>query len=165
MTLAVLRLDALGAAVVRDLFSTYDLDVKYVADNEAIPGSFWGDCEAGLIGQRIFVRQDTPVHSVFHEACHYICMDVQRRQHLHTDAGGTDVEENAVCYLQIVLADYCQGFSRERMLADMDAWGYSFRLGAARAWFEQDAEDARQWLIKHQLIDHDGRPTWRLRVS
>ena len=27
----------------------------------------------------------------------------------------------------------------------MDAWGYSFRLGSARAWFEHDAEDARQW--------------------
>jgi hypothetical protein len=24
----------------------------------------------------------------------------------------------------------------------LDAWGYTFRLGSARAWFERDAEDA-----------------------
>ena len=34
----------------------------------------------------------------------------------------------------------------ERAFADMDAWGYSFRLGSARAWFEQDAEDAADYL-------------------
>ena len=33
-----------------------------------------------------------------------------------------------------------------RLMADMDAWGYSFRLGSARAWFENDAEDARRSL-------------------
>ena len=26
-------------------------------------------------------------------------------------------------------------------------WGYSFRLGSAAAWFAEDAEDARDWLI------------------
>jgi hypothetical protein len=31
-------------------------------------------------------------------------------------------------------------------MADMDAWGYSFRLGSTRAWFEADAEDAREFL-------------------
>jgi hypothetical protein len=33
------------------------------------------------------------------------------------------------------------------MLRDMDAWGYSFRLGTAAEWFELDAEDARNWLV------------------
>jgi hypothetical protein len=51
------------------------------------------------------------------------------------------------------------------MWADMDAWGYSFRLGSARTWFEQDAEDARNWLIQHGLIDQDERPLWRLRLD
>jgi hypothetical protein len=34
----------------------------------------------------------------------------------------------------------------------MDAWGYSFRLGSARAWFEQDAEDARAFLEARGLL-------------
>jgi hypothetical protein len=45
----------------------------------------------------------------------------------------------------------------------MDAWGYSFRLGSAQTWFEQDADDARAWLREHALIDVADRPTWRLR--
>jgi hypothetical protein len=45
----------------------------------------------------------------------------------------------------------------------MDAWGYSFRLGCARLWFEHDAEDARAWLGECGLIDAVCRPTWMLR--
>jgi hypothetical protein len=45
----------------------------------------------------------------------------------------------------------------------MDAWGYSFRLGSTRAWFESDAADARDWLLAARLIDAQGRPTGRLR--
>ena len=69
-----------------------------------------------------------------------------RRAQLERDAGGDYAEENAVCYLQILLAGSFRAVGRERMCADMDAWGYTFRLGSAKAWFEQDAEDARQWL-------------------
>ena len=87
-------------------------------------------------------RPDTPVHSALHEACHWICMPPARRARLHTDAGGDSDEENAVNYLSILLGQTLPGFGRDRMLADMDAWGYSFRLGSARAWFEGDAEDA-----------------------
>jgi len=35
---------------------------------------------------------------------------------------------------------------------DMDAWGYTFRLGSTRAWFERDAEDARAWLAARGLL-------------
>ena len=59
-----------------------------------------------------------------------------RRAALATDAGGSDDEESAVCYLQVLLARRLSGFGAERCLADMDAWGYSFREGSARAWFE-----------------------------
>ena len=45
----------------------------------------------------------------------------------------------------------------------MDRWGYTFRLGSARAWFEEDAEDARDYLLGLGLIDHQGRPTFKLR--
>jgi hypothetical protein len=64
-----------------------------------------------------------------------------------------------VCYLQVLLADELPGVGRKRLWADMDAWGYSFRLGKARVWFEEDAGDARQWLLEHGVIDGEGRPT------
>jgi hypothetical protein len=35
---------------------------------------------------------------------------------------------------------------RARLMADMDAWGYSFRLGSTQAWFEQDAAEALAFL-------------------
>jgi hypothetical protein len=50
------------------------------------------------------------------------------------------------------LADAIPGVGRERLMADMDAWGYSFRLGSTKAWFERDAEDARNWLLQHGLL-------------
>jgi hypothetical protein len=146
------------------LLAQFGIDMVPVAPGEPIPGSYWGGPEAGLIGHRLFVRADTPVHSILHEACHYICMDAQRRASLHTDAGGDFAEESAVCYLQLLFADELPGVGRERLFADMDAWGYSFRLGSARAWFERDAEDARQWLEDQGLIGHGGHPTWKVRV-
>jgi hypothetical protein len=90
-------------------------------------------------------------------------MDSTRRADLDTNAGGGYDEENAVCYLQILLADYLPGFGSARMMRDMDAWGYSFRLGSARAWFEEDAADARQTLLDWCLVDDSNLPTYRLR--
>lgn len=134
-----------------------------VAPGERIPGSFWGDPEAGLIGAAIYLRDDTPVHSALHEAGHFVCMDAARRAVLHTNAGGDDAEEDAVCYLQVLMAEQLSVVGMRRLFTDMDAWGYSFRLGSAAAWFEQDADEARDWLLWHQLIDGEGCPTWRLR--
>jgi len=68
-----------------------------------------------------------------------------------------------VCFLQILLADHLVDVGRERMMTDMDSWGYTFRLGSAKAWFEQDAEDAQQWLIEHQIINSNQNPTWQFR--
>ncbi len=145
---------------VTSLFERYGMAVVECPSGSSIPGSYWGESEAGLIGDRIYVRPDTPLHSALHEACHYICMDGSRRAALHTDAGGDYAEEDAVCYLQILLAEHIPGMGRERMFADMDAWGYSFRLGSARDWFEQDAADAREWLYRRGLTDTGDRPTW-----
>ena len=145
------------------LIGKYGLELRWVNDGAPIPGSHFGDPEAGLIGSTLLVRADTPLHSAFHETCHYVCMDGERRQQLHTDAGGGYDEENGVCYLQILLADHLPGFGRERMFRDMDEWGYSFRLGSSRAWFENDAEDASKWLMEYHLIDEHDRPTWKLR--
>lgn len=137
---------------LRDLLKELGLTLQLVDNGETIPGSFWGDEEAGLIQSTIYGREDTPVHSFMHEACHYVCMDEQRRAKLHTNAGGTSMEENAVCYLQLLLADALPGYGRATMFKDMDAWGYSFRLGSAERWFNEDADDARQWLESKQLL-------------
>ena len=141
----------LGLPALEALFASHGLTLVVVAGHSEIPGSYWGEAEAGLVGEQLHVRADTPVHSALHEACHYICMDASRRNQLHTDAGGDDLEESAVCYLQCLLADHLPGYSRECLFADMDAWGYSFRLGSARAWFDNDAEDAHDWLRQRGL--------------
>lgn len=159
----VLTVTEVGADVVTGLLSRYGLQCVALADGDTIPGSYWGDSEAGLVGSRLYWRSDTPLHSILHEAGHFICMTEERRAQLEKDAGGDYDEENGVCYLQILLADELPGVGRERMWQDMDAWGYTFRLGSARAWFEQDAADARSWLADRGLIDVDARPTWRKR--
>ena len=159
----VLRCGEVAEKGLAELLARYGMVLEWVEDGQVIPGSFWGDNEAGLIGNRLLVRRDTPLHSALHEACHYVCMDRQRRDGLHTDAGGGYDEENGVNYLQTLLSDFIPECGRARMFADMDEWGYSYRLGSARAWFERDAEDARQWLLGHGVIDEDERSTWKLR--
>ncbi len=163
MSQGVLLCRDVDLTALRELLAQYGLSLVTVPDEAAIPGSFWGDSEAGLVGMSVYARADTPLHSVLHETCHCICMDKARRGALHTDAGGDTDEENAVCYLQVLLADFLPGVGRARLFADMDAWGYSFRLGSAQRWFEEDGRDARQWLARADLIDADAAPTFRLR--
>jgi hypothetical protein len=153
------------AAPLAQILARYGLQIAHVPPGQAIPGSFWGDSEAGLIGNTLYLRDDTPLHSALHEASHYICMSPQRRSGLHTDAGGGYEEENAVCYLQILLAGQFPGVGRRRMQQDMDTWGYTFRLGSAAAWFEQDAEEAFEWLLQRHIIDNDGQPSWNLHIN
>jgi hypothetical protein len=156
----VLLVNGIDRISLQTLLGLYGLDLKLVAPNEVIPGSYWGEREAGLIDAKLYARLDTPVHSVLHEGAHFICMTPERRSGLDTDAGGDHAEENAVCYLQIVLADHLPMVGKERMLKDMDEWGYTFRLGSAGAWFAEDAEDARAWLIAHGILDAQGVPTF-----
>ena len=163
MTSEVLKVTDVGVDAVIGMLSRYGLECVGLAEGETIPGSYWGESEAGLIGSRLYWRRDTPLHSVLHEAGHFICMSDERREQLDKDAGGDYDEENGVCYLQILLADELPGVGRVRMCQDMDAWGYTFRLGSACAWFEQDAADARAWLADRGLIDQEARPTWRIR--
>ena len=139
------------------------MKLQLMAPHEVIPGSYWGESEAGLRADQLYARLDTPIHSILHEACHYICMSPERRSGLDRDAGGDDLEESAVCYLQVLLADQLPGVGRQRLCADMDDWGYSFRVGSTRGWFEGDAEDARVWLRRQGVIDAADRPTGLLR--
>ena len=159
----MLRLAESRRSSVTRLLASYGLDLRLVEPGADIPGSYWGESEAGLQGDTLLARPDTPVHSLLHEAAHYICMSPERRVGLDRDAGGDDSEECAVCYLQVLMADAVEGFGREAAWRDMDEWGYSFRLGSARAWFEQDAAEAHDWLAAHGIIDRAMRLTGRLR--
>jgi hypothetical protein len=148
---------------IRALIGRYGVCFEQLEAGAPIETSFWGEPEAGISRAGLQFRADTPVHSVLHELCHIVCMTGARRARLERSAGGTAAEECAVCYLQILLAEYIDSFGTQRCLADMDSWGYSFREGNAAAWFAGDGSQARQWLIAHRLIDMAGQPTWRLR--
>lgn len=152
----MLRMGGLDRLAVTALLDRYGLELRMHAIGTEIPGSYWGESEAGLVGNVLHVRPDTPLHSALHEAAHFICMTPERRAGLHTNAGGDDAEECAVCYLQLLLSKQLPQCGFVRACDDMDEWGYSFRLGSARAWFEQDAEDARSWLLHESLIHADG---------
>ncbi len=148
----VLRLREVAFADAAALLAGHGLSLVAVADDAPIPGSYWGEPEAGIIGPTVYVRGDTPVHSMLHEACHLIVLPPERRAAVHTDATDSVAEEDATCYLQIVLAGRLPGVGSERLMQDMDTWGYTYRLGSTRAWFEQDAGDARQWLVERGLL-------------
>jgi hypothetical protein len=64
----------------------------------------------------------------------------------------------------VLLAEQMRGGERTSTWSDMDEWGYSFRLGNARVWFEQDADDARAWLQTAGIIDAAQKLTGRLRA-
>ncbi len=144
------------------LLGEFGLALAYVAADAAIPGSYWGEPEAGLSGGRVWARPDTPLHSLLHEAAHVLCMDGARRARLERDAGGDFDEENAVCCLQLVLAGRLG--CATRLMADMDRWGYTFRLGSTAAWYRDEADAPRAWLCRHGLLDDRGRATGRARA-
>lgn len=148
----VLRVADIDFAAASRLLARHDLTLHRVADGAAIPGSYWGEPEAGIIGSHVYARADTPVHSLLHEACHLIVLPPARRAAVHTDATDSIEEEDAVCYLQILLAAQLADVGSARLMADMDAWGYTFRLGSARAWFRDDAVEARRWLQTRGLL-------------
>lgn len=154
----VTRLADIDLSDVRRLLARFGLSFEAVAPGESIPGSFWGDDEAGIIGGTVYARPDTPVHSLLHEAGHLIVLPPEQRASIHTDATDSVDEEDATCYLQIVLANQLPGVGQAQLMRDMDAWGYTYRLGSTQAWFEQDAENARAWLIQRGLLDQHGQP-------
>lgn len=147
----VLRLRDVDAGAVAALLARHGLRLARVADGAPIPGSYWGEPEAGLIGDTVHARGDTPLHSLLHEAAHLIVLPPERRASVHTNATDSVEEEDAVCLLQALLGDALPGVGRDRVLADMDAWGYTFRLGSARAYFDDDADAAWTWLVERGL--------------
>ncbi|WP_374011976.1 hypothetical protein [Pseudoxanthomonas koreensis] len=148
----ILRVRDIDLADATALLASHGLVLAKVDEGAPIPGSYWGEPEAGIIAGTVYVRDDTPVHSMLHEACHLIVLPPQRRAAVHTDATDSVAEEDATCYLQIVLADRLPGVGGARLMADMDAWGYTFRLGSTQAWFTRDSEDAQAWLRARGLL-------------
>ena len=142
----VLCVSEIDMAQLYRFFSAHGLTLKRVPDGEDIPGSHWGDREAGLIKHTLYYRDDTPAHSILHEAGHWLMMDDIRRIALHTDALGSQAEEDAVCYLQVLMSELIPDMGSERMFTDMDSWGYSFMFGSSRTWFFEDANDAKATL-------------------
>ena len=160
---SVLTVAALDRASIKNFLARFSLSVDWVVDGAAITGSFWGEPEAGIVGTTLYLRADTPVHSMLHEACHIICMPAARRATLERNAGGDDLEEAAVCYLQVILGDELAGVGRKQIMKDMDSWGYSFRLGSTADWFGHDSSDAQDWLVEHKLLTTSGEPLYQLR--
>lgn len=153
----MLTLADIGFPPPAALLLRYGIVLFQVPDGEAIPGSYWGEPEAGVIGSNVYARGDTPVHSLLHEAAHLIVLPAERRAAVHTDATDSIEEEDAVCVLQALLGDALPGVGRARILADMDAWGYTFRLGSAQAYIDSDAGSSWQWLAARGLVDLQSR--------
>ena len=162
--LSVLCCCDVGADAIRQFLGRYGISLEWLAAGSPITGSFWGAPEAGIVAQQVFVRSDTPVHSLLHEVCHIICISPDRRDVLDGNAGSDDLEESAVCYLQVV-ADLLPGVGRERLMQDMDTWGYSFRRGSTARWFHEDADDAREWLIREGVLSAAGEAVFRPRAQ
>ncbi len=49
----------------------YGLALHQVAKRSKIPYRFWGSPQAERRNNQLYVRFDTPVHSILHEACHF----------------------------------------------------------------------------------------------
>ncbi len=70
----VLRVRELPFDAAMVLLARYGLSLHKVDDGAPIPGSYWGEPEAGIIAGNVYARGDTPVHSMRHEACHLIVL-------------------------------------------------------------------------------------------
>ncbi|MEM9322705.1 MAG: hypothetical protein AAGA41_07715 [Pseudomonadota bacterium] len=147
---AVADMPALQRALERWM-SFQGLSLVRHAPDDTLPGSYWGAPEAGVKGSALHVRDDTPLHSLLHEACHVICARAAGRVAFDHNAGGDDEEEAAVCALQLLVADDLPGLGWRRLALDMDAWGYRFIAGSTAAWFRQDVACARSWLSRRGL--------------
>ena len=108
----VLRVEDLGQTLVSNFLARLGLNLEWLPANSTINGSYWGEPEAGIIGESVYVRDDTPVHSMLHEVCHIICMSADRRSCLDRDAG-SDVLGHEPTPLR-VLQDGTQALQRFR---------------------------------------------------
>ena len=140
--------DEAASCGLQALFSAAQLQLCVHPTDVPLPGSYWGESEAGITDRCIHVSPDTPLHSLLHEACHVLCAGGESRAGFVGDADGDDDEESAVCLMQIQLAEAVPGVGASRLCEDMDAWGYSFREGSAKAFLHGDGAGAAAWLCQ-----------------
>ena len=88
----MLLLSNLRPTLIARFLLRFGLELRLVPNEEPIPASYWGESEAGLRDSVLLARLDTPIHSILHEASHFICMGPERRTGLLRDAGGDDAE-------------------------------------------------------------------------
>ena len=157
----MLRINGIDRVALAMLLARYGLELTLVAPQEVIPGSYWGDSEAGLIGHRIHARLDTPLHSVLHEAAHSICMTPERRAGLDTDAGGDDAG-GVRRVLSAGAAGRCAagGRAASGCSATWTSGATASGWAAQQPGSNQDADDARAWLVKHGVLDAQCRVTY-----
>ena len=67
MSEPVLVVSDIAPDTLTQLLDRYGLTLVILDDDASITGSFWGDSEAGIVGRQVFVRRDTPIHSLLHE--------------------------------------------------------------------------------------------------
>ena len=99
----VLRLRDVAGCDVVALLARYGLRFERVADGAPIPGSFWGESEAGLISSTVFARDDTPLHSLLHEACHLIVIPPEMSWRGDRKASGLVFDENVKCCMPLLV--------------------------------------------------------------
>ncbi len=141
------RVTSLGdiePAAIERLLTAFGLSLAGVAPGASIPGSYWGDSEAGLVGDRLFARADTPVHSLLHELGHYVCMDpTAARCARHRCGRRRRRGSGRVLPAGVARRRACEASAASAASRDMDTWGYSFREGSARAWLAGDGVPRR----------------------
>ncbi len=59
MPSTVLKLSEIDHIKLARLPARYNLELIVVDNEEKIPGSFWGDSEAGLVSNKLYARLDT----------------------------------------------------------------------------------------------------------
>ena len=89
----MLLISDLSLNSIAALLGKFKLSVDLMPDDATINGSYWGEPEAGIVGNRVLVRRDTPVHSLLHETCHIVCMTPERRQRFKGDGNAEEIQD------------------------------------------------------------------------
>lgn len=137
---------------VQCLFVVYGFWLYYVVFGELIFGSYWGELEVGIIVSNVYVCDDMFVYLMLYEVCYLIVLLLEWCVQVYIDVIDLVVEEDVICYLQIVLVGQLFGVGSQWLMVDMDVWGYMYWLGFMKVWFEQDVEDVKVWLVECGLL-------------
>jgi len=137
----------------------YGLSLHLVAPDEVIPARI-GASARRADGIQIFARLDTAGAFGAARGRPFYLHDAGTARRLGYRCRRRSCGRECVCYLQIILAQSLPNVGRERMCRDMDEWAIRSGWEAPRSGSIQDAEDARDWLMRHGVLDSQSRPTY-----